>query len=582
MLAVVGAATTSNTSAAQGRIRSIVGEARHLRGSAPDAAVQLARAARLQARAEGLDAAEADAILLLAELAHGDGASDHAFALAAEAVSIADRNVGDPDIAPTLAWSLHLLGTIHWEASNYPSALAMCFRALDVYRTTGLDVDEARLLHTIASIHQATGDVDRALANYETALAINETFDRPDVDAMLLGNMARLHGRRGAPERAIELGQRALHLARLHAPQLVGGLLADQAEWHVAVGERATAERCLADARVEWRQRMIDGAPASTFEQLSILVAEGRVALRLGNYDEAWAALVPALDLADRTDHRDLELEIHDLLATAYRQVGRFEDALLHRERHFALHREIHSDATDLRIRTLQLAHDDQAARLRREMVRVRTSELVSSFAARRVDVDAYHLEAFERIASLAELRGGNTTRHTDGVGDLAAEIAHAIGRPPEWAERLRLAARLHDIGKVTIPDSVLLKPGPLTMSEYDEVKQHTVLGRRLLLGVSTELFSLAAEAAWTHHEWWDGAGYPNGLSGEAIPLSGRIVAIADVFDSLINRRIYKREWSVAEAMRFVRTGSGTQFQPELIEAFTQVLLARHPELPPP
>jgi putative two-component system response regulator len=162
-------------------------------------------------------------------------------------------------------------------------------------------------------------------------------------------------------------------------------------------------------------------------------------------------------------------------------------------------------------------------------------------------------------------------------VGDLGREVAHAIGRPPEWAERLRLAARLHDIGKVTIPDTVLLKPGPLTMAEYDEVKQHTVLGRRLLLGVSSELFALAAEVAWSHHEWWDGSGYPNSLGGEAIPLSGRIVAIADVFDSLISRRIYKREWSVVEAVRFVRTGSGTQFQPELIDAFVGVMAARHP-----
>jgi putative two-component system response regulator len=552
-------------------------EAIALRATAPDAARHLARAARVQARAESLDVEEAVGIHLLAVLAHADGKTDEAFALAAEAIAIADRHTGDPDVAPTLAWSLHLLGVIHFQASNHPAALAMCFRALDVYRTTDLAVDEGRILHTIASIHQATGDADRALATYETALAINEPFDVPAIDALLLGNMARLHGRRGNTDRAVELGDRALAIARRAAPELAGGLLADLAEWHTALGDRATAERCLDEARSNWRARLLDGDGVTPFDQLSMMLAEGRVALRLGNYDEAWAALVPALDLADRTDHRDLELEIHDLLATAYRQVGRFEEALLHRERHFALHREIYSDSTDLRIRTLQLAHDDQAARMRREMVRLRTSELVGSFAARRVDVDAYHLEAFERIAALAELRGGNTTRHTDAVGDLSAEIAHAIGRPPEWAERLRLAARLHDIGKVTIPDTVLLKPGPLTMAEYDEVKQHTVLGRRLLLGVSSELFALAAEVAWSHHEWWDGSGYPNSLGGEAIPLSGRIVAIADVFDSLISRRIYKREWSVVEAVRFVRTGSGTQFQPELIDAFVGVMAARHP-----
>jgi putative two-component system response regulator len=105
------------------------------------------------------------------------------------------------------------------------------------------------------------------------------------------------------------------------------------------------------------------------------------------------------------------------------------------------------------------------------------------------------------------------------------------------------------------------------------------VLGRRLLSGVSTELFALAAEAAWSHHEWWDGSGYPNGLAGEAIPLCGRIVAIADVFDSLTTRRVYKREWNLAESVRFVASGSGSQFQPDLIEAFVSVMTARHPGL---
>ena len=227
----------------------------------------------------------------------------------------------------------------------------------------------------------------------------------------------------------------------------------------------------------------------------------------------------------------------------------------------------------------MQIAHDNQTARYHTEITRLQTTELVSSFAAQHADADAYHLEAFERLASLAEFRGGNTTKHTDAVGDLSAEIAHAIGQPPEWCERLRLAARLHDVGKVAISDSVLRKPGPLTMLEFDEVKQHTVLGRRLLSGVSIDLFSLAAEAAWAHHEWWDGSGYPNGLSGRAIPLSGRIVAVADVYDSLATRRVYKRKWSLAEAIRYVRSGAGTQFQPELVDAFVQVMVAREPLL---
>jgi putative two-component system response regulator len=423
------------------------------------------------------------------------------------------------------------------------------------------------------------GDYDRAISTYESALAINEPLGRRDLDAMVIGNLARIRGRRGEYLPAVSLGRQAVDLAREFAPHLVGGLLADLAEAYVGLADHASATLCFAEARADWEYRAAGGIDLVPADQLGVMVSEGRVALRSGQLDEAIAALNAALDLADRTDMREMELEVHDLLATTYRQAGRFAEALDHRERHFALHREIFSDAADLRLRTLQVAHDHQAARHRAEMTNLKVSELVASFAVDHADADAYHLEAFERLAALAEFRGGNTTRHTDTVGDLSAEIGHAIGQPPEWCERLRLAARLHDIGKVAISDLVLLKPGPLTVEEFEEVKQHTVLGRRLLSGVSTDLFSLAAEVAWSHHEWWDGSGYPNGLRGTAIPLSGRIVAIADVFDSLSTRRVYKREWTVEEAARFVASGGGAQFEPTLVDAFVSVMAARHPDL---
>jgi putative two-component system response regulator len=448
-----------------------------------------------------------------------------------------------------------------------------------VYRATDHGVDEGRILHTVAAIYQSMADYDRAISTYETALAVNEALSRPDVDAMVLGNLARIRGRRGEYGAAVELGRRAMPLARRDAPHLVGSLLADLAEAHAGLGELAAADACFDEARSTWNARVESGEELPVTEQLGVMVSEGRIALRSGRTDEAIATLLAALDLADRTDQRELELELHDLLAVACKQAGRLAEALEHRERHFALHREIFTDAADLRMRTVQVAHDHENARHLGQITRLTTSGLVADYAAGHADVDAYHLEAYERLAALAEMRGGSTTRHTSGVGDLAAEIGHAIGQQPEWCERLRLAARLHDIGKVAVNDNVLLKPGPLTVEEFDEVKQHTVFGRRLLSGVSTDLFALAAEAAWSHHEWWDGSGYPNGLTGHAIPLSGRIVAIADVFDSLATRRVYKREWTRDEAVRFVVSGSGTQFDPELVDAFRKVLVARYPVL---
>ncbi|WP_154723517.1 tetratricopeptide repeat protein [Ilumatobacter coccineus] len=559
----------------QGKVRQLLDDAAAQRATDPMAARKLALDARVVARASGLDAEEAEALYQLASICHQHGQTDDAFAMASEAVSLVD----DAEPSLTLAWSLHLIGVVHYQASNFAAALEQCLQAIQVYRATGDQINEGKILHTIAAIYQSMGDYDRAITTYENALAINEPLGRRDLDAMVMGNLARIRGRRGEYLPAVSLGRKAVELAREHAPHLVGGLLADLAEAYVGVADHASAALCFAEARADWEYRTAGGAELAPTEQLGVLVSEGRVALRSGQIDEAIAALSAALDLADRTDMRESELEIHDHLATAYKQAGRFTEALEHRERHFALHREIFTDAADLRLRTLQVAHDNQTARHRAEITRLQTTELIATFAADHADADAYHLEAFERLAALAEFRGGNTTKHTDGVGDLAAEIGHAIGQPPEWCERLRLAARLHDIGKVAIADNVLLKPGPLTIEEFDQVKQHTVLGKRLLSGVSTDLFQLAAEAAWTHHEWWDGTGYPNGLSGSSIALSGRIVAIADVFDSLSTRRIYKREWDLEEAVKFVASGSGAQFEPALVDAFVKVMVARNPTL---
>jgi len=556
-------------------MRSLLDDAARCRTSEPERSRQLALDARVLARTHSQPAFEAEALYHLASIAHQCGRAEDAFALATEAVELTQSN----EVSLALAWSLHLIGVVHYQASNYADALAFCLRALQVYRASGHEIDEGRILHTVAAIYQSMADYDRAIDTYESALAVNETLLRPDVDAMVLGNLARIRGRRGEYLEAIELGRRAIPLARTDAPHLVGGLLADLAEAHAGLGDLVAAEACFAEARNAWAQRVQSGDEVPVVEQLGVMVSEGRVAMRNGRSDEAIAVLLAALDLADRSDHRELELEIHDLLASACKQAGRLTEALEHRERHFALHREIFTDAADLRTRTVRVAHDNENARHQGRITRLTTSGLVAAFAAEHADVDAYHLEAFERLAALAEMRGGNTTRHTSGVGDLAAEIGHAIGQPPEWCERLRLAARLHDIGKVAVNDRLLLKPGPLTVEEFDEIKQHAIFGRRLLSGVSTELFALAAEAAWSHHEWWDGAGYPNGLAGKAIPLSGRIVAIADVFDSLATRRVYKSEWTRDEAARFVMSGSGSQFDPELIEAFSKVLAARYPEL---
>lgn len=177
-------------------------------------------------------------------------------------------------------------------------------------------------------------------------------------------------------------------------------------------------------------------------------------------------------------------------------------------------------------------------------------------------------LEILQRLARAAEYRDDDTGQHTQRVGYWAAAIGEAMRLPEEDIELLRRAAPLHDVGKIGIPDTILLKPGKLTPEEFEIVKTHTEIGASILGGSRFPLLHVAAEIALTHHERWDGSGYPRGLAGEAIPLVGRIVAIADVFDALIHARPYKPSWPVEDALAEIERQRGRQFDPAVVDAF--------------
>jgi putative two-component system response regulator len=172
------------------------------------------------------------------------------------------------------------------------------------------------------------------------------------------------------------------------------------------------------------------------------------------------------------------------------------------------------------------------------------------------------------RLSLAVEFRDGATGAHLERVGAYTADIATALGLPEDRVALLRLAAPLHDIGKIAIADRILRKKGLLTDEERRDMERHADVGRELLGGSGSELLELAATIAWTHHERWDGSGYPRGLQGEEIPLEGRIVAVADVFDALSSDRPYRPRLSVEEARRWIIDGAGVSFDPAVVDAF--------------
>lgn len=194
-----------------------------------------------------------------------------------------------------------------------------------------------------------------------------------------------------------------------------------------------------------------------------------------------------------------------------------------------------------------------------------RLEELVHE---RTIELEAARLDVLDRLAAAAEYRDYNTGRHTLRVGMLSGLLAKELGLPHDETDLIRRAAPLHDVGKIGIPDHILLKPGRLTPDEFVVMKQHAEIGWRILSGSDSELLELAASIARTHHEKWDGSGYPRGLAGEEIPIEGRIAAVADVFDAVTSARPYKKAWPLADAVALLEKGKGQHFDPELVEIF--------------
>lgn len=182
------------------------------------------------------------------------------------------------------------------------------------------------------------------------------------------------------------------------------------------------------------------------------------------------------------------------------------------------------------------------------------------------------HVDLVERLGRAAEYKDTDTGEHIIRMSQYSKVLALAYGLDETQAELLKQAAPMHDIGKIGIPDAILLKPGKLTEQEFDAMKAHTVIGAKILANSGSPLLQLAHRLAMEHHEKWDGSGYPSGLKGEEISIEGRIAAIADVFDALTSKRPYKEPWSTEQAVELLQDQAGKHFDPQLVTLFINCL----------
>lgn len=210
------------------------------------------------------------------------------------------------------------------------------------------------------------------------------------------------------------------------------------------------------------------------------------------------------------------------------------------------------------------------STRFLHQRLRRHNAELDERVRERTRELEEAQLEVLARLNLAAEFRDDETGHHTRRVGENAAKIAAALNLGDAEIELIRTAAPLHDVGKIAIPDAILLKPGPLTPEEFAVMRTHTTAGARMLAGGRSELLALAEKIALSHHERWDGSGYPHGLSGQAIPLAARIVALADFDDALRHARPYRGAWEPDRVLAEIRRETGAHFDPEVVDAFHQ------------
>lgn len=532
------------------------------------AAFEEAARAEAQARRSGDDAALGAALYLSGVALNRLGRSQEALAALLEAVAFLP-----PEDREAQARAWQEAAGAQWNLACDSEAQEFLALALNLAQEAGAEALEVQLIEDLAQAHSEQGDHAAALQALRGSLASRH---RPGRALHTVVRLAQVTLRAFTADPARYAA--ALADAEAHLRDALAQVRSGQEDRLTGEGYAALARLLLrrhdpeAAHDAAWRALALLRQGGDTRGALQVLPDLARAQLALGLAAQALAEVRAALTLNPDTRLPDEHAALHLAACDACEALGDHAGALAHHRAYHALDARRRDRLARERTQAAQARVGLHATREEARLHRQRSEELDRLVQDRTAQLARSQRAVIDLLASCAEFRDAPLGPHTRWVGDAAQAVALALGSPPADAAQLGLAAQLHDVGKIGIPDAILLKDGPLLPDEWACMAAHTTLGAQLLSQPGAAdggpLLELAAQIALTHHECWDGSGYPSGLAGPAIPLGGRVVRVVDTFDALVSERPYKPGWTPERALAYLESHAGTLFDPEIVRVF--------------
>jgi response regulator RpfG family c-di-GMP phosphodiesterase/Flp pilus assembly protein TadD len=506
----------------------------------------------------------ADAMNTLSNLQFAQGAYGAALTTLNDAANIA-RRLGKP---LQEAKFLNNTAQILTQLGDHQGALNHLLEAQSQLRGAQDDKpSEVSYLLNIGVLYLQMQDLEKAENCFDEALHIADVLGDHKIKMAVQNNLANVH----LKQNHFSIAQNLFEAALKQAQKL--GDVAFQIDNLDGLGELYFAQSQYKKALEMHQQALVLSQNARDIAGTTdALLHLGKDQIALGFNNQALESLYKTLALAQDANRVQTMFEAHELLSKAHKANNDFPQALYHFERFFEIRKEIVHDENERQRTMLKAQFALEQSRLERRLTQQAWHDLQLQLSSRTAELELTNKELVTTLATSVEYLEESEGEHAFRVGEYAARIAIALGWNERDAEQLRMAAHLHDLGKVGIPTEIRINPGKLTPEDYNAVRRHPEIADDLLEGVRSPLMQLVREIAYGHHERWDGSGYPQQLHGQDIPMSARIVAVADVYDIISRGRPYQAASSFQGALQELEKNSGTHFDPTVVKAALEVL----------